>query len=203
MSKTSSYLSASDEPGHEQFNELKVWLRSSHNIDLQNYPIQTLREGLLAALSELYDSLDPRMEAMIEEAQERAHEISVEQIFSGRLIELTNLEEWEIEEQNKDEVIDTLVKAKDEIVWMDEQLLRLRMTMEANSFEFAAGRRRKFWFLSHKRKHEEEKEVEAGAGAAAAAAAAAAVTMKATKTMTTSTTGTNQNERLRSDEESR
>jgi len=167
MSNKSYYLSPSDEPGDEQINELKAWLRSSHNIDLESYPVQTLRQGLAAALSELYDSLDPQMEDMIEEAQDRAHDVSIDQIFAGRLIELANLEGWEIEEQSKEEVIDTLVKAKDEIAWIDEQLLRLRMTMEANSFEFAAGRRRKFWFLPHKRKHEEEN----GASAATVATA--------------------------------
>lgn len=123
-------LAYSHKPGHEEYDELKAWLRSQTQdlettISTTSHPVNMLRAALQAATFEIRDNLDEQIALLVKEAAD--HNIRVQQADYYK----TRAEDWdgmlptEIDEMGVGECVGMMRAARDEIAWLVCEISRL------------------------------------------------------------------------------
>jgi len=124
------HLNYVNEPAHAAFNELKAWLRSCtqdpETLFLDNhYSELTLRAALQAAVFEIRDNLDEQIELLVVEAETYHIQVAHGDYYATRDVDWDGMPESELDEMGRDELMELMEDAREEIRWLVNEVSRL------------------------------------------------------------------------------
>lgn len=124
------HLNFTDESSHSTFNELKAWLRSCTQdpeallLDT-SFNIPTLRAAVQAAVFEIRDNLDEQIELLVIEAETYRIQVAHGDYCATRDVDWDGIPESDIGEMGREELLDLMEDAREEIAWLVNEISRL------------------------------------------------------------------------------
>lgn len=137
-------LSYCSDPEYSQYNDLKAWLRSQTQdsqfpVTATSHPLHILQATLLAAIYEISDNLDDQISILVVEAD--GYNIQVRQGDYYR----TRQDDWDkmlltdVDDMSAEECVALLRAAKEEIVWLVNEISRLECYVSVEKQMLRAG----------------------------------------------------------------
>ena len=123
-------LAYNHDPAHEEYDELKAWLRSQTQdletaVSTTTHSLELLQAALQAATYEIRDNLDEQIALLVKEAGE--HNIQVRQgdYYRTRVDDWDGMLPTEIEDMGAEECVALMRAARQEIAWLLCEISRL------------------------------------------------------------------------------
>jgi hypothetical protein len=123
-------LACIQEPMHTEYNELKLWLRSQTQasgttVSTTSHPVNMLRAILGAAIHEIRDNLDQQIGLLVVEAQTYHIRVQIDDYYRTRADDWDAMLPTDIDEMSRQECVELMYAAKDEIAWLINEISRL------------------------------------------------------------------------------
>lgn len=115
---------------HEEYDELKAWLRSQTQdsgttVSNTSHSVEMLRAALQAATYEIRDNLDEQISLLVVEAGQNNIEVRQGDYFRTRTDDWDGMLPTDIDEMGAEECVAMMRAAKTEIAWLHNEISRL------------------------------------------------------------------------------
>ena len=116
--------------GHEEYDELKAWLRSQTQdlettVTTTSHPLGMLRAALQAANLEIRDNLDEQISLLVKEAGDYNIRVRPADYYRTRADDWDGMLPTDIDVMGVEEVVGMMRAARDEIAWLICEISRL------------------------------------------------------------------------------
>lgn len=118
------------DPAHQEYDELKAWLRSQTQnlettVSTTSHPLDMLRAALQAATYEIRDNLDEQIALLVKEAGDLNIQVRRGDYYKTRENDWDGMLPNEVDEMGVEECVGLMRAAKDEIAWLLCEISRL------------------------------------------------------------------------------
>lgn len=123
-------LAYSHKLGHEEYDELKAWLRSQTQdlettVSTTSHPLNMLRAALQAATFEIRDNLDEQIALLVKEAADYSIRVQQADYYKTRSEDWDGMLPTDIDVMGVEECVGMMRAARDEIAWLLCEISRL------------------------------------------------------------------------------
>ena len=123
-------LAYSHDLGHEEYDELKAWLRSQTQdlettVSTTSHPLGMLRAALQAATLEIRDNLDEQIGLLVKEAGDYNIRVRQGDYYKTRVVDWDGMLPTDIDVMSVEECVGMMRAARDEIAWLLCEISRL------------------------------------------------------------------------------
>lgn len=123
-------LAYTNDSAHEEYDELKAWLRSQTQdsgttVSNTSHSVEMLRAALQAATYEIRDNLDEQISLLVVEAGQNNIEVRQGDYYRTRTDDWDGMLPTDIDEMGAEECVALLRAAKTEIAWLHNEISRL------------------------------------------------------------------------------
>jgi hypothetical protein len=118
------------DPAHEEYDELKAWLRSQTQdlettVSTTSHPLELLQAALQATTYEIRDNLDEQIILLVKEAGEHSIQVRQSDYYKTRVDDWDGMLPTEIDEMGTEECVSLMRAAREEIAWLLCEISRL------------------------------------------------------------------------------
>lgn len=123
-------LAYNKDPAHEEYDELKAWLRSQtqdseSTVSTTSHSVEMLRAALQAATYEIRDNLDEQISLLVVEAGQNNIQVRQGDYYRTRVDDWDGMIPTDIDEMSAEECVALMRAAKAEIAWLHNEISRL------------------------------------------------------------------------------